>query len=81
MKAGSLVGRMKVIGHMNTLAGLHIASVRHVTHLYPIEQYADNSVLIIQASIAAIFMFMTCLGGCWIACRKKNDYEAAELQK
>jgi hypothetical protein len=99
LKAGSLVGRMKVIGHLKTVAGLHVASFKHVsgkytcflfkivtfkvTNLYPIEQYADNSLLIIQASIAAVFMFLTCLCGCHIACKKKkqNDYEAAELQK
>jgi hypothetical protein len=51
-----------------------------VSTLYPIEPYVDNSVLVIQASAAAVFMFLTCLGGCWIACKKKHDYQE-DLQK
>lgn len=80
LKASQLVGRMKVIGQMNSLAGLHVASIKHVTELYPMESYVDNSILVIQAIVAAVFIFLTCLGGCWLACRKKNDYEN-DLQK
>lgn len=31
LKASGLVGRMKVIGQMNNLAGLHVASIKHVS--------------------------------------------------
>ncbi|KAI6176622.1 hypothetical protein M3Y97_00818200 [Aphelenchoides bicaudatus] len=81
LRASSLVSRMKVIGSMKTVAGLHVASIKQVSTLHPIEPYVDNSVLIIQACVAAVFMFLTCLCGCWLACKKKsNDYEA-DLQK
>jgi hypothetical protein len=33
IRASSLVGRMKVIGQMNSLAGLHVASIKQVSFL------------------------------------------------
>ncbi|KAI6187764.1 hypothetical protein M3Y98_00280100 [Aphelenchoides besseyi] len=79
LKASGLVNRMKIIGPMNSLAGLRVDSIRHVDQLYPMESYVDNSVLIMQATIAGIFIFATCLCGCWIACRK-SEYDS-DLQK
>lgn len=51
-----------------------------VEELHAIEAENDNTVLIIEAVVAAIFMFSTCLCGCWIACKRSSDYED-ELQK
>ncbi|CAD5220609.1 unnamed protein product [Bursaphelenchus xylophilus] len=74
-----IVRKLKVVGALNSLAGLRVDSIIKVTTLYPMEAYVDNTVLLFQAALAAVFVFLTCLCGCWIAC-KRNDYEA-DLQK
>ncbi|CAD5214608.1 unnamed protein product [Bursaphelenchus okinawaensis] len=74
-----IVRNLKVAGNIHNIAGLKVDSISKVTTLYSMEAYVDNTVLLFQAALAAVFVFLTCLCGCWIAC-KKNDYEA-DLQK
>ena len=70
VSANTVVNRMKAM--RDRISGLEIAYVEKVHELLPVEVNIDNTRLIIQAIAVFLFMFITCLCGCWVSCRRRN---------
>uniref|UniRef100_A0A915DQG0 Uncharacterized protein n=1 Tax=Ditylenchus dipsaci TaxID=166011 RepID=A0A915DQG0_9BILA len=72
---------VKRINTLTKIAGLEVTGIDKVKDLYAVESYTNNTNLIIEACLAALFIFATCICGCWIACKNKGNTYDDELQK
>jgi hypothetical protein len=72
------VNKMKVIGFLTQIADFDVDEIVATEKLIPIEGYADNSVLILQAIIVGVIFVICCILGIWVYSRKKNDPEYSD---
>uniref|UniRef100_A0A914H2M2 Uncharacterized protein n=1 Tax=Globodera rostochiensis TaxID=31243 RepID=A0A914H2M2_GLORO len=70
--ADTVVRRIKGMKELQHSDGLEIMHVEKVNELIPVEVDVDNSRLVIQAIVVAIFILLTSLCGCWLSCRKRR---------
>jgi len=74
MDPRTIVGRIKAL-QLTKLGAFEYEDVEKISKLYAVESFTDNTRLIIEACVAALFIFATCLCGCIIACRRNPSEE------